>query len=68
VTLDESPDMLSKAYDLADPKLVFGVNGDISEAWGGRRRDITSGFRGIKIPTEVETIYVYLQIEVYFSR
>jgi hypothetical protein len=26
--------MLSKAYDLADPKLVFGVNGDISEAAG----------------------------------
>jgi len=32
--LDESPDMLSKAYDLADPKLVFGVNADISEAAG----------------------------------
>src|SRR5262249_36222454 len=32
VIKDESPDILSKAYDLADPKLVFGVNGDISEA------------------------------------
>ena len=31
VIKDESPDTLSKAYDLADPKLVFGVNGDISE-------------------------------------
>jgi NitT/TauT family transport system substrate-binding protein len=32
VIKDESPDILSKAYDLADPKSVFGVNGDISEA------------------------------------
>src|SRR5438045_9516818 len=32
VIKDESPEILSKAYDLADPRLVFGVNGDISEA------------------------------------
>jgi ABC-type nitrate/sulfonate/bicarbonate transport system substrate-binding protein len=28
---DESPDVLSKTYDLADPRL-WGVNGDITEA------------------------------------
>jgi ABC-type nitrate/sulfonate/bicarbonate transport system substrate-binding protein len=28
---EESPEVLSKAYDLADPRL-WGVNGDISEA------------------------------------
>ncbi len=32
VIKDESPEILSKAYDLAVPRLVFGVNGDISEA------------------------------------
>ena len=32
VIKDESPEILSKAYDLTDPRLVFGVNGDISEA------------------------------------
>jgi hypothetical protein len=64
--LDESPDMLSNAYDLADPKLVFGVNGDISEAAGeGDEGTSRAVFRE---QTEVETIYVYLQIEVYFSR
>ncbi len=32
VIKDEKPEILSKAYDLADPRLVWGVNGDISEA------------------------------------
>ena len=32
VIKDESPEILSKAYELADPRLVWGVNGDISEA------------------------------------
>lgn len=32
VIKDESPEILSKAYDIADPRLVWGVNGDLSEA------------------------------------